>query len=115
MKNEDDYIIFMFPKKEVHSINRTISYLCKHEMKDNLMFKSLAKEFTAQFVIDDERTYSLEEAALILGKSERMVRRYINSGKLYANKPHGYWRIPEKDLTEFAIKQRPNYYFPHCG
>lgn len=47
-------------------------------------------------------TYTLDEAAAFLGGiSPRTVRRYIQSGRLPAQKIRGRWIITEDNLTAF--------------
>lgn len=48
-------------------------------------------------------TYTVEEAAAFLKVDRRTVYRYIETGKLKANKGDGrYWLILEDDLLAFA-------------
>ena len=53
-----------------------------------------------------ERLLTLREVAKRLRVSERSVFRYIHGGKLKASKI-GYWRISEKDLSNF-LRSRSN-------
>jgi excisionase family DNA binding protein len=46
---------------------------------------------------------TVKEVAKKLRVSERSIFRYIHSGRLKASKV-GYWRIREKDLKEFILK-----------
>jgi len=51
--------------------------------------------------------YSVEKVAELLGLHQKTVLRYINEGKLKANKIGGRWRIHGNDLTSFVgLKER---------
>jgi len=50
-----------------------------------------------------DKLLTIKEVAQYLRVSERSIDRYIKSGRLKASKI-GQWRISEKDLKEFIIK-----------
>ena len=49
-----------------------------------------------------DRLYTLQEAAVVLRKSERSVRRMLHDGSLRGCKIGGTWRIAERDLIEIG-------------
>jgi len=54
----------------------------------------------------EEKNFSIEEAAKILGVSEKTIRRYIKDGKIKAVKVDGKYVIPEGEVSrESVIKQ----------
>lgn len=112
MKKEEEYVIFMFPKKQFSSLEHTLKKLSESGLENDKFFQYFLKRFRKQFSLVEGKTYSLEEAALIANKSERSIYRYIKSGKLYAYKADGEWKIPEEALIEFVKANRPGY-FPH--
>ena len=48
-----------------------------------------------------ERTYDLNELALMTGLSTRTLRNYLNQGLLNGEKENGKWRFTAKDLDRF--------------
>lgn len=46
--------------------------------------------------------YSIDKAAELLGMHKKTILRYINEGKLKANKVGGRWRIHGNDLSTFV-------------
>lgn len=50
-----------------------------------------------------DKLLTIKEVANYLRVSERSVLRYIEAGRLKAIKV-GYWRVKEKDLNKFLIK-----------
>lgn len=46
--------------------------------------------------------YTIKEVQALLKVTQRTVYRYIESGKLKANKtPSGQWRVPQQSVLEF--------------
>ena len=86
MKNEEDYLIFMFPKKQFESIEEMIEELSTSDLKDNLPFQHFVKKFHEQLFGFKIVAHFFGEAALIANKSERSIYRYIKSEELYAYK-----------------------------
>ncbi len=48
-----------------------------------------------------DRTYNLNELAMMTGFTTRTLRNYINQGLLKGNKPEGVWQFSAEDLDEF--------------
>lgn len=115
MKKEEEHVIFMLTKKQFASIENTLKNLSENELKDNLTFQCFVKKFKKHFSLEEGKTYSIEEAAIIADKSERSIYRYIKTKKLYAFRVHCEWRIPEATLTKFVIENRGGYFFPPCA
>ena len=48
-----------------------------------------------------DRTYNLNELAMMTGFTTRTLRNYINQGLLKGNKPEGVWQFSAEELDEF--------------
>jgi excisionase family DNA binding protein len=50
----------------------------------------------------ERHLYSIDKVAELLGMHKKTILRYINEGKLKANKVGGRWRIHGNDLSSFV-------------
>lgn len=48
-----------------------------------------------------ERTYNLNEVALMSGFTDRTLRNYLKQGLLHGEKTDGVWHFTDEDLQEF--------------
>jgi excisionase family DNA binding protein len=69
---------------------------------DGIEFSWLGRQVARPSGMSEIRLYTLDEAALLLRKSTKTVRRLVHDGKLAGTKVGGTWRIPQTELERLT-------------
>lgn len=77
-----------------------LTYRCVHRLHIDSMFYICVKSNYASM---NDTFYTVEQAATLLGISERVLRDKINKGEIKASKKFGRWYVFHADLAK-AIK-----------